>query len=424
MLTKDQKVAIDIVEGAFGKGEREAALTGWAGTGKTFTTARIVERLQSIGRVHVLAPTHRACDVLRGEFEDAGVSVPINTVHAGCGLIPCDETKGVREAGNARADNADFVVVDEASMIDAKLLNKIRNLPARRILFVGDPYQLSPVSEARGTPAFRAETTTAKLTETKRYESGSSLDLLTAHLRDCIDRRRRPNTGAIEKNMQFSAGGYDDVQRLFRRDMSTIVLAFTNQAAFDACFAAQDSDFYSFKIGEPVVFLDSYAPEGAGTSARIYNGTEATIVSSDVLAAHDSIRQLSLQFAGGATREVFAYSAEQVTFWMDLRKQVGARYRCTREQWDAFKKKNPMIDSLGGKDFAKSKLDEINRFAFLRQTYATTCHKAQGGSYDRVIVLWDDLMKARDPEMLARLLYVAVTRVRSADQLFFVRGAR
>jgi len=420
MLTKDQKVAIDTVELAFGKGHREAALTGWAGTGKTYTTARIVERLQGYGKVHVLAPTHRACSVLRQEFDQAGVFVPVDTVHAGCGLIPCKKTQGVKEAGKARADEADYIIVDEASMIDGKLLARIRQLPAKRILFVGDPYQLSPVSEARGTPAFSDDTPTARLTETKRYAPGSVLDKLTAHLRDCIDTRKKPNIGKIREVMQFVDGGFEKAGELYR-EKEGIVLGFTNRAAFEACFAVQGGAEYCFRDGDPVVFIEQWNPS-KDFSDRIYNGTEATIEKQDFV--HESIIKLHLKFSTGGRAEVYSYRADEMVFWMDLKKQISARYRCTREQWEQFKKRNPIVESLGGSDHARGKLDQINRFAFLRQTYATTCHKAQGGSYDRVIVLWDDLMKARDPEMLARLLYVAATRVRSAEELFFVRGAK
>ena len=74
---------------------------------------------------------------------------------------------------------------------------------------------------------------------------------------------------------------------------------------------------------------------------------------------------------------------------------------------------------------AREAIEAADAYACLRQTWATTCHKAQGGSYDRVIVMWDDVMIARrTPETLARMLYVAVTRVRDVDQLFFVRGEK
>ena len=51
-----------------------------------------------------------------------------------------------------------------------------------------------------------------------------------------------------------------------------------------------------------------------------------------------------------------------------------------------------------------------NNFADLRIAYAGTAHKSQGSTYHTVYIDLSDLRVCRDPQELARLLYVAVSR--------------
>ena len=51
-------------------------------------------------------------------------------------------------------------------------------------------------------------------------------------------------------------------------------------------------------------------------------------------------------------------------------------------------------------------------FAPLRHGYATTIFKAQGSTFDSVIVDWTDLNRFREDRAFVRALYVAATRPR------------
>jgi len=48
----------------------------------------------------------------------------------------------------------------------------------------------------------------------------------------------------------------------------------------------------------------------------------------------------------------------------------------------------------------------------LRARHACTVHKSQGSSYDTIFIDAADLSTCRQPDMVARLLYVAVSRAR------------
>lgn len=421
MLSREQEAAVDFLLRHEG---REAGLVGWAGTGKTYTTARYVLEEQRRGRrVIVLAPTHRACDVLRGEMRTAGVDVEVTTVHAGCGLVPCLETRRARERGPARAADADVVIVDEASMLDGALLAKVRKLAAARLVYVGDPYQLAPVGSS-GTPAFEG-LEVARLTTTRRYQAGSILDELTAHLRRCVDERRLPMLREIEQALPSRSGGLAEAARLLREGWEAneagVVVAYRNVTAFAACARVQGGRRYRWEVGDPVSFLSPWSyDDGSRRGARVHSGTEAVVAG--VAEGKGPAMLLDLEYVDGGRQVVPTWTAETTSRWIEIKRSVSARHRCKREAWEAYLRDTPELAGMVAGS-ASEALEQLGRYATLRQTWATTAHKAQGGSYDRVIVAWDDLLRASSkPEMLARLLYVAVTRVRSIDGLYLVRG--
>ena len=116
---------------------RAAALTGLPGTGKTWLTARLVEGLQRAGLiVKVCAPTGKAASVLTLKLDGKNEAT---TIHRLLGLRPGEFP--------TRAVDADVVIVDESSMVDAELLGFLCEAlaPTTSILLVGDHHQLPPV---------------------------------------------------------------------------------------------------------------------------------------------------------------------------------------------------------------------------------------------------------------------------------------
>ena len=418
MLNNEQKKAVsEILEHV--RSGRDCGLTGWAGTGKTFATAEVIRALEG-RRVAVLAPTHRACGVLRGELEGAGVYADVTTIHAGCGLIPDERTGKAREVAAATASGADVVIVDEASMVSTDILSRIRKLPGVKV-FVGDPYQLPPVGEDT-PPAFHG-LPCARLTMTVRYAAGSDLDEMTSALRACIDEGRAPDIAAIEERMQFSGGGVREAARLFHEHDDAVVVAYQNDVVARVCAAIQGvvgcTTGYTFLPGEPVVFQDRWAPWDEMSrkhTKRCDSGTEAVIVS-----YADNVARLAL--ADGREYDAPVVPPGQVASWLRLRGVVVGFYRSTKKQWQSFCDARPIMKKFRDAS-AIDAVREMSQYACVRQAWATTAHKAQGGSYGRVVVMWDDLCRVakRDPSLFSRLLYVAVTRTRDANELHFVKG--
>ncbi|MBR4955329.1 MAG: ATP-dependent RecD-like DNA helicase [Clostridia bacterium] len=122
-------------------------ITGGPGTGKTTALLAAVELMEKCGRTYLLAaPTGRAADRMTKICHRQAA-----TLHRLLEACPDDMGgMGFRRHSSNPLD-ADFVIVDEASMIDlsiaAALLSALK--PHTRLVLVGDADQLPPVGAGR-----------------------------------------------------------------------------------------------------------------------------------------------------------------------------------------------------------------------------------------------------------------------------------
>ncbi|MFF7297650.1 ATP-dependent RecD-like DNA helicase [Streptomyces sp. NPDC008265] len=161
---------------------RVAVLTGGPGCGKSFTVRSIVELARAKkARVVLAAPTGRAAKRL-AELTGAEAS----TVHRLLELKPGGDAAYDRD----RPLDADLVVVDEASMLDLLLANKLVKAvaPGAHLLLVGDVDQLpsvgagevlrdllaegGPVPAVRLTRIFRQAQQSGVVTNAHRINTG------------------------------------------------------------------------------------------------------------------------------------------------------------------------------------------------------------------------------------------------------------
>ncbi|MBV9026576.1 MAG: ATP-dependent RecD-like DNA helicase [Streptomycetaceae bacterium] len=162
--------------------EKVAVLTGGPGCGKSFTVKSVVTLAKAKGaKVVLAAPTGRAAKRL-AELTGAEAF----TVHRLLELKPGGDAAYDRD----RPLDADLVVVDEASMLDLILANKLVKAvpPGAHLLFVGDVDQLpsvgagevlrdllaegSPVPAVRLTRIFRQAQQSGVVTNAHRINSG------------------------------------------------------------------------------------------------------------------------------------------------------------------------------------------------------------------------------------------------------------
>jgi hypothetical protein len=79
---------------------------------------------------------------------------------------------------------------------------------------------------------------------------------------------------------------------------------------------------------------------------------------------------------------------------------------------------NQLVKYYGKIEDWKRYFDLKGKYPDLRPRDAATVHKAQGSTYETVFIDLDDLSTCRNPDMAARLLYVAFTRAKKRVVLY------
>ena len=161
-------------------GQGVSLLTGGPGTGKSRTVAALVAVADRAGRtVALAAPTGRAAKRLE-ELSDA----PASTLHR---LLGAEGITGEFSRGRGWPLDADLVVVDEASMLDAELAAALLAACAdgTHLLLVGDPAQLPSIGAGRvlGDLLDTELLPTTALTTLYRQDAGGAIARLATAVR-------------------------------------------------------------------------------------------------------------------------------------------------------------------------------------------------------------------------------------------------
>ncbi len=162
-------------------------LEGPAGTGKTHLLSEVVRSFKERKiTVRGMAPTHKACDVLKGKLKAAGIEIEVDTVHKTLSLEPDKGEPGEgltfhRKRGSSPpAEQA--IICDEASMLGTDLMRHARlQLGTKFVLCVGDRAQLPPVNEGE-SEAFAIKSRSV-LTQIVRQAEGNPIIAASAKIR-------------------------------------------------------------------------------------------------------------------------------------------------------------------------------------------------------------------------------------------------
>lgn len=173
-------------------GDTFFTLAGYAGTGKSTIIKKVLDNYRY--GVIVSAPTHKAKKVVMNTTNQDG-----QTLHALLGLRPdvdLDNFNPNNPKFNPialpRITDYNFVIIDEASMINQELydliLNKTRN-SRTKVLFMGDPAQIPPVGE-KASVVFQQDQTKLfhQLTKIERQNDTNPLAFVYDALRNNLNR--------------------------------------------------------------------------------------------------------------------------------------------------------------------------------------------------------------------------------------------
>ena len=403
---------------------RQAALIGYAGTGKTFTVNRIRATCDDLGLVILTAaPTNKAVRVL-------GQGI---TVHKALGLAVDSQGRERQTSAGPQLDGVDLLIVDEASMISRRMRDKIvaaaSQAGVRCILWVGDDAQLPPVEDdGQVSPALRCDIHW-RLTEIMRGrpdECGASL--VGAEIRRAIEEGRQATIydllglGPLP-GVEFSphgqppawvdprAAGLSTPAQILVSALSTGLDAraasYTNEAT--TMLADEVRQYFTGDnlptTGETLSFNKPYLEFDGGFERVVYSTDEEVVVA--------SVSELR-------TGRVTGCEYVTVTLDGDNRKlrvpRVASDWlRCMREvrQHRDTARAQGNIALL---EDCREWLQELMSMTDLRSVYSSTVHKLQGSTVDLCVVDMHNIqrcIRGGDWETFNRMLYVAVTRPRT-----------
>jgi exodeoxyribonuclease-5 len=453
ILNSDQSAALSEIMTAYREKRARHLLTGYAGTGKTTLMQSVVTELRKEGaRVVVTAPTHKAVQVLRRKMDEAGISVPVLTIHSLLGLKPApSDTEKTELKRNGRGRLADFnaVVIDECSMIGSDLQAFIdQDLLYQFVLYVGDPAQLPPVGEeiapclktpsrshlerivrqAEGNPILQAASALRKQ-QGSRVDWGWCVaaehgahgvylagDDATAWMRDAFTSDEfKHNNDAFryvcytnarvhEVNRQVRQWIYGDTLTPFVPGELVLtrapILTPQGKPAFQT---NEEIRVGSIERGEVHFYFEKLEASARGREIPAW---ETTIPTCRVkLDSADGNESVEIDEEETDIRNVYADIPVNPAQWESIDRRLVSEAKANYKRW---------YERFTAKD----------KIADLRCVYALTAHTSQGSTFDNVFVDVRDCSKLelRNPLEMQKLLYVAVTRPRNALVLVGTRG--
>ncbi len=425
-LTQEQQTAFTALM-TFASGcntHAMACLEGFAGTGKTTLVGALLNALSgSLLKVAVMAPTNKAVGVLQ-EKTGAPSGVAFGSLHSFLGLRMSDNEDGSASCiaqSESTLHEFDLAIVDECSMVSEYLFEIIlRNKRQCRVLFVGDPAQLPPVSDGGvESPVFRMVGNKVRLNTIVRQALDNPIIAASLVVRQAIENGRRVEIGdllAAFPKAPASAGAVTGgvesiIDILIAETMEgrqCRAIAWTNKAVDEINRRVHAAIFPTcaspFSEGEAVMAHSEFKSlrYGHTQSKRVFNSEELTVDSIEPTVNSDFpeipswtvhlLRDDGSAITACAAHDVQAVNRVSTALWADYR-----RLKANEEHQSAAR--------VSARAWALK-----TAFAPLRHTYAMTAHKSQGSTFDTALVHWDDMHKQRSDQEFNRMMYVAMTR--------------
>lgn len=446
-LGEEQIDALKKLEEFVSNKEKCITLSGSAGTGKTTILREFIDYLDDEEISYALAaPTHKAKLVI-----EALTGNEAQTVHQLLALSPnieifaLDYRELIFETSKSNPNFSmtipynGIVIVDEASMINDDLfqllIDKCGSVKAK-IVFVGDIKQIQPVKAKTTSKVFNLPNI---ITLTKIYRQAKDSPVLSilSTLRDHATSKFETMKGEHDSfNVYNSAKDFMLAAQPFLKEsvstknvLNCKILAYTNARVNSFNNVARkvifekDSD-KEFNKGEILTGYDNFEYD----NYKFWNSLDYVItndpfqISKRIPNMNESILGYNLELYDSvykSTHSVFVISRENDTqTFINLSNLI----ETTRLRALELKSKGKRAT-----DTWKRYFETLNSFAtpfnlfydnrvIKKKTfdygYASTVHKSQGSSYNRVFVDMGNIGKVQDSEELRQLQYVAVSRTR------------
>ena len=416
-------------------------LKGYAGTGKSTLIGHLVQHLQKFSFKSVLiAPTGRAAKVISNYSNRSAF-----TIHKQIYYPKSEKGGGVKFILKANKHKNTLFIVDEASMIgddrqnskffeNGSLLNDLIQYVSTGnscfLILVGDTAQLPPVnleispalSKEELEDNYNKKVTAITLTEVVRQLSDSGILYNATVLREFIFQE-------VFNKFRFELNSFDDIQRIQDGEELLNILdnSFNEYGIDQVVFIVRSNkraNLYNQNIRKRILFLESSLSVGDQLMVVKNNyfwikpESQAGFIANGDIIVVEKINNIK-EFYGFKFAEITAKlvdypemsSFETVVLTDTLTsntpslnyEESQSLYKSVQEDY-----KN---EKSSYKKFLKVKNNPYFNALQVKYSYSITCHKSQGGQWDRVFVEYPYLPDGPNKDFF-RWLYTAITRAK------------
>lgn len=414
-LNQEQRDAfLDVLSFINDPNRKYHRISGGAGTGKSFFISKVADDILKhkapgveVYNVAITATTNKAAAVLQDSMPHRRGD--IQTIYSFMNLRVNNNYKNgttsvVPTARWTVHDNT-LIIVDEASMVHRTLMEFIDKGTTKRckILFVGDKNQLAPVKE-NVSPVYTQPLTESLLVHPVRNANQPELMALCEQAKDTVLTGKFHPIKEVPGVIDFVNGS--ELKGVLEREYTTEdaakrVLCYTNRRVIEYNNFIKKLRGYSdhYNVGE--IMTNNSAAELVDKT-RLYTDQivevkyVGPIIQDTELVPGHTIELRELEVEDPSTGTMYSV----VVFADPEDRAEVLKYFSSHQKWDRYFRVK-------------------ENFPDLRNVAASTTHKAQGSTYDSVIVDLSDIGKSTQLEQTARLLYVALSRPRNH---LYIRG--
>ena len=408
------------------KNNNKLVITGKAGTGKTTLVKFLISELKNtISSRSVLsvcsAPTNKAVKVLKDKIGKI-LDNSFFTIHSALNLKRVISAKdgsiSFKPDSTSKRDplkKVHILIVDEASMINKEILteiiNKSRENPEMKIIFIGDEAQLPPVGE-EFSAVFYSGFPCLELTEIIRQGEGNPI----------IDLSRDFSILKKRKDDRREIGGY-----IFSNDKSSVIstlahvngsdtlkyLSWTNQDVDNINRLVRESIYGTpakIELGESLIFNTPYE--------NYFTNDEIKVMVLDIVQNPVTAYRIYNPTYNEDNKEIprFIENTKVLKYYI-INNNIKIIHEDSEKVFEEMKKdmRRKCIErNASWKDYYLF----VEKFADVKYNHAITVHKSQGSTYEKVIINIKNCMLNTDTNERDKLLYTAITRASNLVVLY------
>ena len=413
---EQQQSFLDVIKFINDSSQQYMTLSGGAGTGKTYFIAEVAkgilrhkEQGSPLHTVAVTATTNKAVAVIAEAIGD--MISEVVTVYNFMNLRVSENfnTGDIKIVPTKMwcVHSGTLLIIDECSMINKDLFKWLdKGLDSTcKVLFVGDQNQLAPIKEEL-SPIYTQNYKQSILTLPVRNANQPALITLCEQVKQTVE------TGIFTPIVEVP-GVIDlidgiQLKGILEREYSEEsidrrVLSYTNSRVIEYNTHIRGLRGYTAPFEPGEILSNNSATNGSGKNANtLYTDQLVRVViirgdkeNLDIVKGY-KVRTIEMEVEDLITSTIYT-----ITCFADVNDRAEVlKYYSSNKQWETyFKIKNAFPD--------------------LRSVAASTIHKAQGSTYESVIVDLADIGRCTIKSQTARMQYVALSRARTR---VYIRG--